>query len=386
MQAEPVYIAGAFEHPTREAPEKGTMQLHAEVAFGALTDAGVEKADVDGLFTAHKVYLPPLTIADYLGLNPRYFDTTDSGGSSYIGHLGHAVSAVRQGKCDVALITQAGRPRSNPAEFGAGVQDSKQVQDHFEGVYGASTISLYALAAKRHMHEFGTTREQLSTIRTAAAHHAQYNENALYQEPVSIDDVANSRLIADPLRVMDCCVVSDGGGALVVVSADVRDSLDRECVEILGHGEAIKHQNAGRVDITSTAATESGRRAYDEAGIKPDDIDYASVYDSFTITVIETLEDLGFCKKGAGGEFVEGGTLRAPDGELPINTDGGGLCSNHPGNRGGMVKLIEAVRQLRGEAHNPVQVDAETALVHGLGGVISTRHASITAILGREDR
>jgi acetyl-CoA C-acetyltransferase len=233
------------------------------------------------------------------------------------------------------------------------------------------------------MHEYGTTSEQLAEIRVAAAHHAQYNENALLQDPVTVEEVVDSRMIADPLHLMDCCVVTDGGGALVVVSEDVAADLARPCVEVLGHGEAIGHHDAGRIDVTGTAGRKSSRRAYAEAGIGPDDVDYASIYDSFTITVLETLEDLGFCEKGAGGEFVEGGTLQAPDGELPFNTDGGGQCSNHPSNRGGMTKAIEAVRQLRGEATQEVQVpDAEVAIAHGTGGRISTRHGSVTLVLG----
>ena len=387
---EPVFIAGAFEHPTREAPEKSTMQLHAEVARGALDDAGVAKADVDGYLTAgvpeYEHGLTPLVMADYLGLDVAFTDTTDYGGSSYISHLGHAASAVRDGKCDVCLVTLAGRPRSNEQATGSGVRALRTYQDSFERVYGVTNVTMYGMAARRHMHEYGTTSEQLAEIRVAASEHAQHNEHAMYRDPVTVEDVVESRVVADPLHLLDCCVISDGGGALVVVSAAVRDELDRQCVEILGHGEAIGHHDAGRIDVTTTAAVDSGRRAYAEAGVGPEDIDYASIYDSFTITVLEAIEDLGFCEKGEGGSFVEGGTLAAPDGELPFNTDGGGLCSNHPANRGGMTKVIEAVRQLRGEANPPVQVpDCELALAHGTGGSLATRHGAATTILGRAD-
>ena len=391
MTDETVYIAGAYEHPTREAPEKSTMQLHAEVAKGALADAGVAKEDVDGYLSAgvpeYGKSLEPLVMTDYLGLDVSYFDSTDVGGSSYVSHVGHAAAAIRDGKCDVALVTLAGRPRSRGQDTGSGVRELSTMQDSFERVYGITNVTNYGMAAQRHMHEYGTTSEQLAEIRVAASHHAQYNENAMFQDPVTVEDVVNSRVVSDPLHLLDCCVISDGGGALVIVSEEAREELDRECVEILGHGETAKHHDAGRIDLTYTGAQQSGERAYEEAGVGPDDIDYASIYDSFTITVLETIEDLGFCEKGEGGEFVEGGTLKAPDGDLPFNTDGGGLCNNHPANRGGMTKVIEAVRQVRGEANSEVQVpDCEIALAHGTGGSLSARHGSVTTILGREDR
>jgi acetyl-CoA C-acetyltransferase len=386
----PVYIAGAYEHATREAPDKSTMQLHGEVARGALDDAGVEKDNVNGYFTAGMPWydhgLTPLIMADYLGLDVAYADSTDYGGSSYVSHVGHAASAIRDGKCDVALVTLAGRPRSEQQSTGTSTNPLRTMQDSFEVVYGATTIAKYAVAARRHMHEYGTTSEQLAEIRVAASQHAQYNENALYQDPVTIEDVIESRVVADPLHLLDCCVITDGGGALVVVSEEARAKLNRECVEVLGHGEAVKHLDAGRVDLTYSGAQQSGERAFSEARLGPEHVDYASIYDSFTITVLQTLEDLGFCEKGEGGTFVEGGTLQAPGGELPFNTDGGGLCSNHPGNRGGMTKVIEAVRQLRRETAPEVQINADIALAHGTGGSLGTRHGSVTTILGREDR
>ena len=389
-RSERAYVAGAFEHPTREAPDRSEMQLHAEVADGALTDAGLGLADVDALFTAGVPSrgrdLPPLVVADYLGLDVAHADTTDYGGSSYISHVGHAVSAIRDGKCDVALVTLAGRPRSRGQATGSGVRELTSVQDSYERIYGTTNVTMYGMAARRHMHEYGTTAEQLAEIRVAASQHAQHNEHAMYQDPVTVEDVVNSRVVADPLHLLDCCVISDGGGALVVVSDDVRDDLDREAVEVLGHGEAVGHHDAGRIDVTTTAATDSGERAFAEAGLGPEHVDYASIYDSFTVTVLEAIEDLGFCAKGEGGTFVEGGTLQAPDGDLPFNTDGGGLCSNHPANRGGMTKVIEAVRQLRGEANPPVQVDADVALAHGTGGSIATRHGAATLLLGRVGR
>jgi acetyl-CoA C-acetyltransferase len=387
---ESVFIAGAYEHPTRNAPDKSTMQLHAEVAKGALSDAGLKKSDVDGYLTAgipeHDFGLTPLVMADYLGLDVSFFDSTDVGGSAFISHLGHAVNAIRENKCDVALVTLAGRPQSRGQATGTGTLRLRTMQDNFERVYGLPIAGMYAMAAQRHMHEYGTTNEQLAEIRVAASHHAQFNEHAVHQEPVTVEDVVNSREIAPPLNLLDCCIITDGGGAFIVVSDEVREELDRQCVEVLGHGEAIGHHERGQFNITETAAVDSGRRAFEESGVGPDDIDYVSIYDSFTYTVLTILEDLGFCEKGQGGSFVEGGTLQAPDGDLPFNTDGGGLCSNHPANRGGMTKVIEAVRQLRGEANPEVQVDADFALAHGNGGILGSRHGSVTAVLGRVDR
>jgi acetyl-CoA C-acetyltransferase len=236
------------------------------------------------------------------------------------------------------------------------------------------------------MHEFGTTPAQLAEIKSAASSHAKHNPDAFLRDEVTVEDVLASPLVADPLHRLDCCVITDGGGALVVVAPEVARDLARPSVKVLGHGEAPKHTANGRVDLTYTGAAWSGPRAFEEAGVTPADIDYASIYDSFTITVLETIEDLGFCAKGAGGPFVAEGSLRAPHGRLPFNTDGGGLCNNHPANRGGMTKVIEAVRQLRGEAHPAVQVpDCRLALAHGTGGTLGTRMGSATLVLGRED-
>lgn len=382
------HIAGAYEHPSREASDKSTAQLHAEIARGTLEDAGIEKDAVDGYMTAGAPgWLQGITMADYLGLdNLSYVDTTDVGGSSYISHVGHAAAAIATGKANVVLITLAGRPRS---ESGGADPDSSAMPapgSAFEDVFGPSTVGMYALAAQRHMAEYGTTPEQLAEIRVAASQHAQYNEHAMHQEPVTVEDVVSSRMISDPLHLLDCCVISDGGGGLLVVSPEVADDLDRDSPVVLGHGEAPKHRDAGRLDLTYTGAVDSGPRAFDEAGVRPDDVDYVSIYDSFTITVLETLEDLGFCDKGGGGEFVEGGTLQAPHGELPFNTDGGGLCNNHPNNRGGVTKVIEAVRQLRGEANPEVQVkECDVALAHGTGGNIASRMESVTLVLGEEE-
>jgi acetyl-CoA C-acetyltransferase len=236
------------------------------------------------------------------------------------------------------------------------------------------------------MHEFGTTSEQLAWIKVAASRHAKHNPNARLPFEVTVEQVVESPFVADPLHRLDCCVITDGGGALVVVAPEVARALPRRAVQLLGHGEAVKHTDNGRIDLTYTGARWSGQAAFEEAGVKPADIDYASIYDSFTITVLETIEDLGFCEKGEGGAFVSDGGLVSPDGRLPFNTDGGGLCNNHPGNRGGITKVIEAVRQLRGEAHPAVQVpNCELAVAHGTGGNLGNRMGSATLILGQDD-
>lgn len=379
-------IVGAYEHPTRKAPDKTVAQLHAECARGALKDAGLTLADVDGYFCAGDAPgLGANSMVDYLGLRVRHVDTTDTGGSAYLVHVAHAAQAIASGRCNVALITLAGRPRSEGSSGVAPRLVTPTTPDvPWEMPYGPVTVNMYALVAARHMHEFGTTAEQLAWIKVAASHHAQHNPHAMLKEVVSVEDVLNSPLIADPLHKLDCCVVSDGGGALVLARPEVARSLSRPLVQVLGAGEAIKGQQGGHVDLTWSAAAWSGPAAFEEAGVTPRDIQYASIYDSFTISVLVALEDLGFCAKGQGGRFVADGNLISGSGRLPFNTDGGGLCNNHPANRGGMTKVIEAVRQLRGEAHPAVQVPhCQLALAHGTGGLLGSRHGSATLILER---
>ena len=380
-------IAGAYEHPTRKAPDKTVAQLHAECAQGALADAGLSLQDVDGYFCAGDAPgLGALSIADYMGLQCRHIDSTDTGGSSYLLHVSHAAQAIAAGKCNVALISLAGRPRSEsssgtqPRNWGQNVPD-----EPFELPYGVVTVNNYALVAARHMHDWGTTSEQLAWIKVAASHHAQHNPHAMLRDVVTVADVLASPMISDPLHRMDCCVVSDGGGALIVTRPEIAKSLKRPIVSVRGAGEALKGPRGGRVDLSYSAAAWSGKTAFEEAGLTPADIQYASIYDSFTITVLMQLEDLGFCAKGEGGRFVADGNLISGVGKLPFNTDGGGLCNNHPSNRGGMTKVIEAVRQLRGEAHPQVQVkNCSIALAQGMGGQLGSRHGSATLILERD--
>ncbi|CAB5723015.1 acetyl-CoA acetyltransferase [Delftia tsuruhatensis] len=382
------YIVGAFEHPLRKAPQLSVAQLHADVARGAIADAGLTAADIDGYFcSADAPGMGPTSMVEYLNLQPRHVDSTDIGGASYIALVSHAAQAIALGKCDVALITLAGRPRSEGIATGtvARVRHPSQPDFQWEYPYGIANASGYALCARRHMHEYGTTSEQLAWVKVAASHHAQHNPDAMLRKVVTVQEVLESPMVADPLHRLDCCVVSDGGGALVVARPEIARRLDRPRIKIRGAGEAVKHGAGGHVVLTHSGARWSGAQAFAEARVTPADIQYASIYDSFTITVLMQLEDLGFCAPGRGGAFVSDGNLISGVGRLPVNTDGGGLCNNHPGNRGGMTKVIEAVRQLRGEAHPAVQVpDCRLALAQGTGGMLATRHGSATLILERE--
>ncbi|HLS55210.1 MAG TPA: thiolase domain-containing protein [Zeimonas sp.] len=381
------YVAGIYEHPTRKAPEKSLAQLHAESARGALLDAGLTFADVDGYFCAGDAP-GALQMVEYLGLKLRHLDSTEAGGASYLLHVGHAAQAIAAGKCSVALITLAGRPRSEGVATGTTprIYNLASPDVQFEAPFGATVVNLYAMSAMRHMHEYGTTGEQLAWIKVAASHHAQHNPNAMLRDVVTVEDVVGSPVIADPLHRLDCCVISDGGGAIVVVDPAIARSLKRPLVKVIGAAEAVKHSWGGDVALTWSAAAISGPAAFAEAGVKPSDIKYASIYDSFTITTLIQIEDLGFCAKGEGGRFVSDGNLISGVGRLPFNTDGGGLCNNHPANRGGLTKAIEAVRQLRGEAHPAVQVrNCDLAIANGIGGsALGNRHASATLILERE--
>jgi acetyl-CoA C-acetyltransferase len=386
------FVVGAYEHPTRHAADRSLAQLHADVARGALADAGLSLSDVDGYFCAGDVPgwdapgVGPFSMVEYLGIQPRHLETTESWGSSYLHHVAQATRAIADGRCTVALITQAGRPRAERQRPDASHLDQPQTtcEAPFEMPYGAAVTNLYAMCAMRHQYEHGTTAEHLAWIKVAASHHAQHNPQAMLRKVVTVEDVLNSPLIAAPLRRLDCCVISDGGGALVVVHPSIARALKRPLITPIGAGYSISHLNGGYFDLLSSGAVKSGADAFAEARLKPGDIRYASLYDSFTITVLLQLENLGFCAPDQGGAFVADGKLISGVGPLAINTDGGGLCNNHPGNRGGMARLIEAVRQLRGESHPAVQrPDCALALAHGTGGLLGSRHGSATLILER---
>jgi acetyl-CoA acetyltransferase len=357
--------------------------IHAEVIRGALEDAGLELGDVDGFCTAAS--MPPEgakdmdlgEIAEYVGIQPRWFDSTDVGGAAFIAQAGHAAVAICAGLCDVVVISYAAVGRSWPFpydDFGTLAYGPGQ----WEVPYGPSTVANYALAARRHMADYGTTPEQLAMIAVQARANAADNPDARYRDAITVADVLDSPLIADPLHKLDCCVVTDSGGAVVLVSAARSAALSRKPVFVLGAGEALGQVQMNQMpELTRTAAARSGPAALQAAGMRLAEIDCAQLYDSFTITVLLTLESLGFCGRGEGGAFVDSGAL-APGGALPINTDGGGLSSNHPGRRG-IFALIEGVRQLRGESPGVNLPRARTCLVHGTGGFFS---ATATIVLG----
>ncbi|MEC9308841.1 MAG: acetyl-CoA acetyltransferase [Chloroflexota bacterium] len=384
-------IVGINEHITRYSPDKSELQIQGESVIKALDDAGLTKNDVEGLFTASSsIRNSGLNLADYLNMYPKYVDNTTVGGGSFEFHLSHALTAIGAGRINCAVITYSSLARSGGVSVGTGGVARfghprlDPSPDSFEELYGLTTVGLYAMIAQRHMHLYGTTSEQLAEVAVTTRKHATMNPEALFRTPITVDDVLNARVISSPLHLLDCCVITDGGGALVVASPEVARNCKQSPVWILGVGEALAHQGAGKRDLIEIAAKQSTGPAFSMAGVTHKDIDMAMIYDSFTITVIETLEDLGFCQKGEGGAFVSGGRLEI-GGELPINTDGGGLSSNHPGMRG-IFLLLEATRQLRHQFEGtPRQVaNCQIALCHGTGGALGSRHSGGTVILGRD--
>jgi acetyl-CoA acetyltransferase len=376
-----IAIVGVAESDYGRVPSMTEMQLHAQATWRALTDSGLHKNDIDGVFcSSHFPGMPTVMLCEYLQIFPRYSDTTSIGGSSFEAHLNHAVAAIRTGKCEVALITYASNQLSSRGRTaGTGARPAIIPEATYEAPYGNTLVGAYAMAARRHMHQYGTTPEQLAEIAVVTRHHAGLNPLAMYREPITVQDVLNSRMIAEPLHLLDCCVVSDGGGAVLVTTEERARDLKQTPIFVLGSSESHTHAHISQMpDLTVTAAATTAPRAFGEAGVTPAEIDMAMIYDSFTITVLLLLEDLGFCKKGEGGQFVQDGRI-ALGGQLPINTDGGGLSSNHPGMRG-IFLIIEATRQLR-EQCGPRQVEgARLAVAHGSGGLLSSQ---ATVILGR---
>jgi acetyl-CoA C-acetyltransferase len=394
MAAPAAAIAGVHEFPKRVAGGLSALQIKAECAARALEDAGLDWPDVDAVYDAGEAgRFQGLTIAEYFGVTPRVMDTTAVGGSSYEFHAAHAAAAIAAGKANVALLTYGSTAHSDARAIGTGARPGAEAQPagNMERPYGLTLIGNYAMVARRHMAQHGTTPEQLAEIAVTTRRHAMRNPQAVAGladigirtvREITVDDVLGSRLIADPLHLLECCIVSDGGGAVVIVSRSVAAGLRTRPVWILGTGEAVGYPAPG-ADITTTAAAASGREAFGGAGVGPGEIDIAMIYDSFTITVLAILEDLGFAKKGEGGPFAAGGRLAFDHpGGPALNTDGGGLSSNHPGMRG-IFLLIEAARQLRGESTAQVP-GARLAVAHGNGGLLGTRHAAATIVLGTE--
>ena len=360
-------------------PDKTSMQLLGEAATNALADAGLSLRDVDGLFTAG---FRTTEVAEYLGIQPSYFDGTQVGGSSFIVHLGHAATAISMGLVDVALIVhgESGRSRNG---LPASATDRQSVEGQFEAPYGSpGAPGSYAMACARHMHLYKTTEVHLAEIAVAARAWARLNTRAFSRDPLTIDDVLASPPVSWPFKRLDCCLVTDAAGAVVVTSMARAKDLKKKPVRVLGWGEGHDHQIISQMpDLTSGPGRISGPRAFAMAGISHDEIDVAQVYDSFTYTVLTSLEDLGFCKKGEGGDFVSNGRI-APGGAFPLNTSGGGLSYTHPG-MFGIFTIIECVRQLRADFARQGQrqvTDAKIGLVHGTGGKLSATGTAILAV------
>ena len=351
------------------------IDLMAQGIHRALDDAGLSLADVDGVFSAtSQARTSVMSLVEYLGLPDAYTDSTIVGGSSFEIHVAHAQAALEAGLCNVAAIAYGSTQRT-VGRRGASPREYNPHETPFRPFLPATA---YAMAASRHMHEFGTTREHLAEVAVAAREWALLNPAAWEKKPLSIADVLNARPISDPLTVRDCCLITDGGGAIVMTTAERARALGAKAVYVLGCGQSITHATISSMpDLTHTGAIQSGAQAYKMAGMKAADINVLALYDAFTINTILFLEDLGFCPKGEGGRFVSGGNI-APKGGLPVNTNGGGLSYCHPGMYG-LFLLIEAVRQLRGECGARQVAGANTAIVHGNGGVLS---AQATVILG----
>jgi acetyl-CoA C-acetyltransferase len=375
-------IVGVHEHETRWAPDKTEYQIAAESAQLALADAGLTLQDVDGYFVAGVPGMAPALMCDYMNIRPNVVDSTSIGGTSFLAHAAHAASALITGRCEVALITYGSTAASQSIPIGTRPRSGDGTAEFYEAPYGITTVGSYAMCAQRHMHEFGTTSEQLAEIAVTMRRHAGLNPHAKYRTPITVDDVLASREISSPLHLLDCCIISDGGGAVVMTSAERARDCAKSPVWLLGAGETVFHPEAGHRDFMRMAASQTAPIAFGQAGVTHADIDLCMIYDSFTITVLMTLENLGFCGIGEGGPFVSGGRL-ALDGALPTNPDGGGLSSNHPGMRG-IFLMIEATKQLRGEAGDRQVQTCQLALAHGTGGTLGTRHGGVTLILGKD--
>lgn len=391
-QARDAAIVGIYEYPKRKAPGVTPLQIKAECAEHALADAGLKWSDVDGLYDAQDgAGMSGLSLSEYFGFKPNVIDTTAVGGSSYEFHASHARRDIAQGRCRVALLTYGSTAHSDSRAIGTGGvggMGAPSPIDNMQAPWGMTLIANYAMVAHRHMHQYGTTSDDLARIAVATRAHAMRNPEAvqamtdlLYENirETTVEDVLNSRMVADPLHLLDCCMVSDGGGAVVIAAPEVARDCRKKPVWIIGTGEATKYNENGG-DLTVSAGAQSAPPAFAMAGVRPDELDIAMIYDSFTITVMVILEDLGFCKKGEGAAFVREHGLRfdSPTGPA-LNTDGGGLSSNHPGMRG-IFLLLEATRQLRGQSTSQ-RPGAKLAVAHGNGGMLATSHTGGTIIL-----
>lgn len=380
-----VALVGAADTDVGTLPGRSPMELCAEAALAAIADAGLNKSDVDGVVTCNSMAQPLLyhaeAFAEYLQMFPRYCMAVGAGGGTTFSILHHAASAIATGMADTIVIAMADSMRSGLSREQALMVQSSTGHPQFEQPYGATVPAYYALIAQAHMHEYGTTSEHFAEIAVAARAHASRNPRAQKRELITVEDVLSSRPVADPLRLLDCSLVSDGGSAIVMTSAERAQDLPHDPVYLLGAGEGHVHEHISAAhSLTTSAAKQAGERAYAMAGLGPADMQFAQLYDCFTPTVLVELEDLGFCAKGEGGAFVASGALQ-PGGSLPVNTHGGLLSHSHCGNPGSMFALTESVVQLRRDAGDRQVPDAELGLVHAQGGIMSSHTA---LILGRE--
>ncbi|MEP1472602.1 MAG: thiolase family protein [Halieaceae bacterium] len=380
-----VAIVGAADTDVGIVPGVTPMELCVDAALAALADAGINKDSIDGLVTCNAMAQPLMyhaeAFAEYLQIFPRYCISVGAGGGTTFSILHHAASAIATGMTDTVLIVMADSLRSSLSREQAMLMQSSTGHPQFEQPYGPTVPAYYALIAQAHMARFGTTAEQFAEIAVAARAHAALNPAAQKRDPITVEDVVNSRMIADPLHLLDCSLVSDGGSAIIMTSAERAEDFPHQPVYLLGVGEGHSHEHISQAhDLTTSAAREAGELAYRMAGLTAADMDFAQLYDCFTPTVLLELEDLGFCAKGEGGEFAASGALK-PGGALPVNTHGGLLSHCHPGNPGSMFALTESVWQLRHTAGDRQVPDAQHALVHAQGGIMSSH---TTLILGRE--
>lgn len=371
-------IVAAATYGMGESPGRSSMDLAVSASLLALDQVGLKPSDVDGLFIGlPDDFLSGLTFAEYLGIQPRVTENNRTGGSAFLTHAMWAALAIDAGQCEVALIAYGSNQRSASGGLVSAMRPTA-----YEAPYKLGRpVGAYALATSRYMHEYGLKREQLGAVALAARSWAQLNPDAFLREPLTMQDYLNARMVSDPISVRDCCLVTDGAAAVVMVSAGRAKQLAKRPVYLLGAAAATGHRDITAMpDLTTTAAVASGARAFAQAGVKPADIDVVELYDAFTINTILFLEDLGFCKKGEGGAFVEGGRI-APGGALPVNTNGGGLSCVHPGMYG-LFTMVEATQQLMGLAGERQVKNARLALAHGNGGELSSQ---ATLILGTEE-
>jgi len=381
-----VAIVGAADTEVGKVPHLSATALCVEAARRAMENAGITKDQIDGLVTCNSMAEPYMyhaeVIAEYLQIFPRYCISANAGGGTTMTSIQHAATAIASGVCETVLVSLGDSLRSGLSREQSKKMQSSTGHPEFETPYGATVPAYYALIARAHMDTYGTTPEQFAAVAVSGRRHAARNPAAQMREPITVEDVLNSRMIADPLHLLDCSLVSDGGAAIIMTSAERAADFPHDPVYILGAGEGHSHEHISQArSLATSAAVESGRRAYRMAGLGPQDVDVAQIYDCFTPVVLIELEDLGFCAKGEAGAFVAAGET-ALGGMLPMNTHGGMLSHCHPGNPGAMFSLTEAVAQLRRQAGERQVEDAEIALVHGQGGIMSS-HA--TLILGREN-